>query len=329
MFHLQGAEGTDADNEFYVENVLEELDAPGEWFYDASTSILHVYWNATGSPGPATAAGLLSVPQLRELVNITGSQAAPVINVTFSGVGFRDTAYTYFRPHGLPSGGDWALPRTGVLFFEGTVGALVQDCTFERVDGTAIFLSGYTRGAVIRRNEFSWLGTNAIALWGFGSGSPVPRMGPDLTTGDQPRATIIEGNIARELGIWQKQSSFVFQAEAGLSIIRHNIVYNGPRAGMNFNEDSIGGSIIEANLVFNQCRESGDHGEQRLMKLSTHHSFLYCARRQAHSIRGAACLTGTMLCRSHSPMAAPARHRSCGTPLRAISLWQTTTPWRR
>lgn len=81
--------------------------------------------------------------------------------------------------------------------------------------------------------------------------------------------------------MWEKQSSFVFQAESGLTTISHNIAYNGPRAGelrdpgqgpskmlfsspppagINFNEDSIGGSTISANLVFNMCRESGDHG---------------------------------------------------------------------
>lgn len=59
--------------------------------------------------------------------------------------------------------------------------ATVTGCAFERVDGTAIFLSGYTRGAVISENEFRWLGESAIALWGYGAGSPIPGMGPDLT----------------------------------------------------------------------------------------------------------------------------------------------------
>jgi hypothetical protein len=35
-------------------------------------------------------------------------------------------------------------------------------------------------------------------------------------------------------------------------------------AAINFNEDSIGGSVIEANLIFNMCRESGDHGVSRV-----------------------------------------------------------------
>ena len=60
-------------------------------------------------------------------------------------------------------------------------------------------------------------------------------------------------NIARELGLYQKQSSFVFQAVAGLSAIHHNIFYNGPRAGINFNDGSLGGSAIADNAAFNFC----------------------------------------------------------------------------
>ena len=36
--------------------------------------------------------------------------------------------------------------------------------------------------------------------------------------------------------------------------------YNGPRAAINYNEDSFGGTVLEANVGFNMCRESGDHG---------------------------------------------------------------------
>ena len=118
----QGAEGTTSDEEFYVENVAEELDAPGEWFYDEVTGVLKLYWNDTEGVAPPGDAGAFAVPQLRELFNITGTQAAPVVGVTFSGLGFRDAAISYLQPHGLPSSGDWAIARTAALFFEVRLG---------------------------------------------------------------------------------------------------------------------------------------------------------------------------------------------------------------
>ena len=259
---FQGAEGMDDGFPMYIENVAEELDAPGEWFHDVAAQRLYVWWNATaGTPPPSD--GSLVATQAAVLFNASGTQAAPVVNVSFRGLGIRDTARTLFAPHGHPSSGDWALQRTAALFFEGTVGATVDGCAFERFDGLGVFLSGYARNASIAHCEFSWGGETCVALWGYTRGSPVPGMGPDTTGGDQPRGTYIGYNVFRELGVWQKQSAAVFQAEAGLSLIEHNFIYNGPRAGINFNDGALGGSVIQYNILANLCRESGDHGPVR------------------------------------------------------------------
>jgi hypothetical protein len=257
---FQGAEGDDDSNGLTIENVKEELDAPAEWWWDAAAQELHVWSNATDGVSPPPSDGSLVAPQLQVLVNCSGSQAAPVAGVTFSAVGFRDTAITLLESHSMPSSGDWAIQRTAALFFEGTTGLTIEGCVFERIDGLGVFLSGYHRGAAIVDNEFAWLGETAVALWGYTRGSPVPGMGPDTTGGDQPRGTTIARNYFHELGVMQKQSSAVFQAECGLSTIEHNIFVNGPRAGINFNDGSLGGSNLTANLWANLCRESGDHG---------------------------------------------------------------------
>ena len=55
----------------YVENILEELDAPGEWFHDAKTATLY-YLPARGR-GLKTAT--VEVVRLRHLVEFNGSQA--------------------------------------------------------------------------------------------------------------------------------------------------------------------------------------------------------------------------------------------------------------
>ena len=49
------------------------------------------------------------------LFNITGSQQHPARNISIAGLTLRDTVQTYFEAHGLPSGGDWALQRTGAI----------------------------------------------------------------------------------------------------------------------------------------------------------------------------------------------------------------------
>ena len=256
---FQGGEGMDGGFPIAVENVWEELDEPGEWWWDAEERLLYLWHNATGG-GPPPSDGSLVAVQLQVLFNATGTQADPVANVSFLGLGFRDTAGTLLEPHGMPSSGDWALQRTAALFLEGGENATIDGCTFDRLDGLGVFLSGYHRGAVVQHSEFSWLGETCVALWGYTRGSPVPGMGPDTTGGDQPRGTYIGYNVFRELGVLQKQSAAVFQAESGQSVIEHNWIYNGPRAGICFNDGALGGSLLQFNVMANLCRESGDHG---------------------------------------------------------------------
>jgi hypothetical protein len=82
---------------FYIENVLEELDAPGEWFYNRTSRLLYLWWNATaGTPPPdgASAGETLVATRLARLVEVIGSKLDPVVGVQLVGLGFRDARYT-------------------------------------------------------------------------------------------------------------------------------------------------------------------------------------------------------------------------------------------
>ena len=256
---FQGARGSDKGAEIVVENVMEELDAPTEWFYDKDKKMLYYFHNATPGVEPPRDT-LFVVTQLKTLISIKGSQSELVEDVMIHGVNFRDAAYTYMDPHGMPSGGDWGLQRMGALFLEGTENVTIDNCIFERLDGNAIMVSGYNRNTTIQRNEFLWIGDTAIAQWGYTSGTDVPGMGWDGTDGNQPRYSRILHNFAHELGIWEKQSAFYFQAKSCQNLIRGNVFFNGPRAGINFNDGFGGGNNVSENFLFNTCRESGDHG---------------------------------------------------------------------
>lgn len=117
----------------------------------------------------------------------------------------------------MPSGGDWGLQRTGAIFIEGTEETVIDSCVFERLDGNAVVISGYNRYATIHNCEFAWIGDTAIVSWGDALGADVPGMGWDGTYGNQPRYNQILNNFAHELGIFEKQSSFYFQAKSCLN----------------------------------------------------------------------------------------------------------------
>ena len=221
----QGGEGCDVAGEWFIENVREELDAANEYFYDASKKELLFAYNGTGSPPSSDA---VVVPQLANFVELRGSQERPIRNVTIRGITVRASRPTFMDPRGNPSGGDWSLERLGAILLEGTEGVTVENCFFTHLDGNAVSINGYNRGLRIASNEFVNLGQNCIAAWGRADSNSG-------LAGNYPSGTVVEDNFAHEIGHIQKQSSFYFQAETAKTTIRRNIVFNIPRAAINFN----------------------------------------------------------------------------------------------
>ena len=258
---FQGGEGETSGAEWYISNVFEELSMPNEYFYNESTNTLYYYYNSTDNSSIPSNTSFIGT-NLNILFNITGTQSNPVKNITIRGLTFRDTRYTFLDSHGLPSGGDWALQRQGALFLQGTENCTIDSNLFTRLDGIGLFLSNYNRYTYILNNDFEWIGDSAMAAWGYTTGLEdiLPGMGPDGRDGNQPRFTFIQNNMIREIGIWEKQSSFWFQAQTCQSYIINNIFFNGPRAGVNVNDGFGGDNHMIGNLLVNTCRESGDHG---------------------------------------------------------------------
>ena len=227
----QDARGSDDAGDWYVENVLEELDAPGEFYFDKATAKLYVFYNASAGTPPPTDGSMVAIPDgAHGIFNVSATQAAPAAGLSFQGLGFRDTAHVFFAPHSIPSGGDWALASLAALQLEGTVGAVVDSCVFERVDGAAVMLRGYNLGARVTRNAFKWVGDSAIVSWGRTTGDPTGQDGWDGTEGNHPRYTVVEYNFASEVGIWEKQSSLYMQAKTSDTYLHGNTGFNGPRA---------------------------------------------------------------------------------------------------
>ena len=242
-----------------IENVLEELDAPGEFHWDFRARVLHLWHNATpGTPPPGD--GSLVAPQLRRLVAAAGTQAAPVAGLAFSRVGFRDTAPAAFAPHLAPSGSDYAVNREAALSLAGVSGVNVSGCTFLRLDNSGVFVGGFARGVVVQDSEFAWLGENGINLVGDTDGAPVAGWGPDGTAGNQPRGTRVLRNVAHELGVVNKQACFFFQAVSSGSEVDANVVYNSARHGVQYNDDFGFGSTQSRGVMFNLNRETADTG---------------------------------------------------------------------
>jgi hypothetical protein len=82
-------------------------------------------------------------------------------------------------------------------------------------------LSGYHRNATLRKNHIAWTGGTAFAGWGrTDEMSDNGIHGYDATGGEFPQYTLLDGNVMRETGIWEKQSSCWFQVHPPLITLR-------------------------------------------------------------------------------------------------------------
>ncbi len=187
---FQEARGCKSGQEWYVENIFEELDSPNEWYLDDTTMKLYYFPN-----GSLPSEGVGTV--LDQLIFFQGSQQDPLYNITLHNLTFAHSATTFLKSYEVPSAGDWAIHRGGALTVEGVDGFLLQNCLFDAPGGNAVVLSNYVRNAVIEGNEFVYTGDSAILA--IGSSNLI-----DGTNGNQPRGTKIIGNVAREIGIYGK-----------------------------------------------------------------------------------------------------------------------------
>ena len=228
-----------------MENIREELDSPREWFADFSAGKLYYMPNSTTAPPPSS----VIVPRLATLLALKGGAGVDgkqVEGVKIQGVTFTHALTTFMGEYEVPSGGDWSMHRGGAVCATGTTNLAVEQCHFDRLGGNALMLSNRNRGATITATEFSWIGDNAIAQMGSvkydrsGNADPSSNDLMDLTDGEHPEGTTVQGCLFREIGVYGKQVSAFASALSFRTTINGSVFFNGPRAGINWN-DGAGG----------------------------------------------------------------------------------------
>ncbi|MEO7494375.1 MAG: hypothetical protein ABIT83_06300 [Massilia sp.] len=252
----------------YVENIFEELDAPGEWFHDRAGAWLY-YKPLDGKrpPAPGFRAG-----RLESLVRIEGKRA-PANNIRIEELAFRDTEPTFLQATEPLLRSDWKFYRVGAVTIENASAVTVSNSDFSALGGNAIVVSGHASQVRIAGNHLREIGGTAIAFVGrpeavrsplFEYEERLALSAIDRTPGPKaelyPRDSVAEDNLIHDIGLIDKQAAGVEIAMAARITIDHNSIYQVPRAGINVGDGTWGGHQISYNDVFDTVLETGDHG---------------------------------------------------------------------
>jgi len=253
----------------FVENIFEELDAPGEWFYDPSSKTIFLY----PPKGINIKNAEITISQLTDLIHITGSSSKPLKNISISNISFTQTARSFMLVKEPLLRSDWTIYRGGAILLDGTENVQINNCNFFELGGNAIFVSNYNKNDVVRDNSIYNIGGNAIAFVGNADAVRSPAFNYDLfvpwnqmdyTPGPKnnnyPQYCSAQGNLIHNIGTIEKQVAGVEISMSFHIMVSHNTIYNVPRSGINIGDDCWGGDVLEYNDVFNTVLETGDHG---------------------------------------------------------------------
>jgi hypothetical protein len=251
-----------------VENVFEELDTPGEWYYNKSSKTLYYYPQL----GIKLAEAKIEIVRLRNLIEFKGTKEKLVRFVRFEGFVFRHAARTFMDNKEPLLRSDWTTYRGGAVLFNGAEDCTIANCEFDQVGGNSIFVNNYNRRILIKSCYIHYSGANGIAFVGDPATvrSPMFRYGNqdfakiDRTPGSKgdnyPEDCRVEDCLITMTGRDEKQTAPVQISISHKISVSHCSIYDVPRAGINISEGTFGGHVIEYCDVFNTVLETGDHG---------------------------------------------------------------------
>ncbi len=207
---------------YYLFNIAEELDSPGEYFREKDTNILYYYPDG----------------KLEDL-NIVFSQVkTPLVHMTdVSYVTFDGVIFEHGRGSGMVADISEGSETT-------TTNLTVKNCTFRALGGIALSLQN-TVNAFVDHNEFYELSSAGIEV--------TNEEYADRT----PSNNVITNNLIHDWAKFYPTSNPGITARGMGFHIAHNELYDSTHVGIDFR---CADSVVEYNILHNLNKMSGDAG---------------------------------------------------------------------
>lgn len=213
----------------FVENIKEELDVPGEWYYDRSESKLYYM----PLPEIDLDEAKVEIVRLKHLIEFNGTKENPVRGIHLQGLTFKHTARTFMENKEQLLRSDWTMYRGGAIVFNGANGI--------------VFVGDPD---MVRSPLFRYGNQNYETM----------DMTPGSLGDNYPQDCWVDDCLITMTGRDEKQTAPVQISMSQRIRVSHCSIYDVPRAGININEGTFGGHVIEFCDVFNTVLETGDHG---------------------------------------------------------------------
>lgn len=252
-------EGVRAELPHYMENALELLDEPGEWYLDRADKVL--YYKPLPNENMNEAA--VVAPVQETLVKLHGQLDSPVENIQFQGITFAHATWLLPNRTGLPDvQANFVQHMTNLFERNGTVNNVHNEdlkspanvvcrtaknirferCKFEHLGGAGLDLEYGSSDNVVLGCVFRDISGSAIQVGGVERSDHHP--GDERTT---VRNNQILNNLIENCAVEYMGGVGVFVGYTDSTVIAHNEIRNLPYSGISMGwgwgeEDAGGGA---------------------------------------------------------------------------------------
>jgi parallel beta-helix repeat protein len=204
----------------WVENVLDELDEPGEWALNTKEGKVYL-WPRGKTP--------IKFPRLIEYIRVEGDidmmgpKDDPVRNICFRGLTFmHGDRYTVAEDDaGIQHDWDFLDKANALVRLRGTENCTVERCHFAQSGSSAIRVDLHGQNTTISGNHIEYMGAAGIVLAGYGPG-----------TKDVSKNNLIYNNHVHHTGRIYSHSAGILVWQSGENRVANNLVHNTPYTGI-------------------------------------------------------------------------------------------------
>jgi len=247
-------------NRFRIENMLEELDQPGEWCLDSETGTVY-FWPPAGSVQD----GEVTAPVPDRLIELIGTAEEPIKYVQISGLTLTQTLSPF--PEQRHPNFHSCTYRGEAIRLENAEHCRIARNFVDQVGGDGVRLQDACAFNRIVDNEIAYTGGQGIS---FSSTDAKGNnyCGRDLEQLKQQAAekstmvrNLISNNHIHHCGVIEKHAAgiLVWGINSVDNVISHNLIHHVPHSGLTA-QDGFGRLIVQYNEMHDLSLEIADCG---------------------------------------------------------------------
>ncbi|MDB6038917.1 MAG: hypothetical protein JWM99_2758, partial [Verrucomicrobiales bacterium] len=247
---------------YWVENVLEALDSPGQWYLDRTRGELYYL----PQPGEDVSAAEIIAPRLTQVIRVIGQKGEPVHDLRFEGLFFAHTEWQ--PPDDYASSLQAGIDVPGALLFDYAERCAVTDGGIEHIGNYGIEVGVGCADIEIARNRILDIGAGGIRIGHFfswetdGSGRLTERglaRKSAMPKGSHSRRITVDGNEIAHLGRFTPEAVGVFVGDNAECKIVHNHIYDLFYSGISMGSVQDFGPVQASNNIveYNNIHDIG------------------------------------------------------------------------